>query len=110
MFGATTRQTLVKVQIPIALPTILTGLTQTIMMALGIVVLVALVGAGGLGRQRLPESLTASHRAGRCVLTAMILDRYTQACVDGSSRPPRLSYSVACYSVERSTDCNIGVA
>jgi glycine betaine/proline transport system permease protein len=49
VFGSTTRQTLFKVQIPLALPTILTGLAQTIMMALGIVVLAALVGAGGLG-------------------------------------------------------------
>ena len=42
-FGATRWQTLIKVQIPLAMPTILAGLNQTIMMALGIVVLATLV-------------------------------------------------------------------
>ena len=49
MFGATARQTMRKVQLPMALPTIMTGVTQTIMMALGIVVLATLLGAGGTG-------------------------------------------------------------
>jgi glycine betaine/proline transport system permease protein len=48
-FGSTPRQTLVKVEIPQALPSIMTGVNQTIMMALSIVVIASLVGAGGLG-------------------------------------------------------------
>jgi glycine betaine/proline transport system permease protein len=48
-FGATPRQSLLKVEIPQALPSIMTGVNQTIMMALSIVVIASLVGAGGLG-------------------------------------------------------------
>lgn len=80
MFGANKRQTLVKVQLPMALPTIITGLSQTIMMALGIVVLATLVGADGLGSPVL-QSLNA-RRTGRgiaaglaIVAVAMVLDR-----------------------------------
>jgi glycine betaine/proline transport system permease protein len=50
-FGSTPRQILFKVQLPLAMPTIMTGVNQTIMMALGIVVIAALIGAGGLGRE-----------------------------------------------------------
>jgi glycine betaine/proline transport system permease protein len=80
MFGAATRQTLLKVQLPMALPTIMTGLTQTIMMALGIVVLAALIGAGGLGAVVLQT--LSQRRTGRgiaaglaIVAVAMVLER-----------------------------------
>lgn len=48
-FGATPRQTLWKVELPYALPQIMIGLTQTIMLSLSMVVIAALVGADGLG-------------------------------------------------------------
>ncbi|MFZ9637771.1 MAG: ABC transporter permease, partial [Ilumatobacteraceae bacterium] len=51
MFGATKRQILAKVQLPLAVPSIITGINQTVMMALGIVVIATLVGAGGLGQE-----------------------------------------------------------
>lgn len=80
MFGGTTRQTVLKVQIPMAMPSILTGLTQTIMMALGIVVLAALIGAGGLG-ENVFQSLS-QRRTGRgiaaglaIVAVAIVLER-----------------------------------
>lgn len=80
MFGSTPRQTLFKVQLPIAMPTIMTGVNQTIMMALGIVVLATLLGAGGLG-QEVIEALN-QRRTGRglaaglaIVAVAMVLDR-----------------------------------
>lgn len=48
-FGATPRQTLWKAELPYALPQIMAGLTQTIMLSLSMVVIAALVGADGLG-------------------------------------------------------------
>lgn len=80
VFGSTRRQTLFKVQLPMAMPTILTGLAQTIMMALGIVVLASLIGAGGLGENVL-QSLS-QRRTGRgiaaglaIVAVAVVLER-----------------------------------
>ncbi len=48
-FGATPRQVLLKVELPSAMPQIMAGLTQTIMLSLSMVVIAALVGADGLG-------------------------------------------------------------
>ena len=48
-FGSTTAQTLMKVQLPLALPSIMMGINQTVMMALGMVVIATFIGAGGLG-------------------------------------------------------------
>ena len=83
-FGTTRRQLLQKVQLPMAVPTIMAGINQTIMMALGMVVVASLVGAGGLGedvlralgRFRPGEALLAGLAI---VALAIILDRITQA-------------------------------
>ncbi len=79
-FGSTPWQKLIKVQLPLAMPTILLGVNQTIMMALGIVVIAALIGAGGLGqavfeglqRLRVGQALEAGLAI---VLMAIIFDR-----------------------------------
>lgn len=83
-FGATRWQVLTKVQIPLALPTILAGLNQTIMMALSMVVIAALIGAGGLGSPVILGLNTLD--IGRAVvggvgivLMAIVLDRITQS-------------------------------
>lgn len=82
-FGSTRLQTLFKVQIPQALPTIMTGVNQTIMMAISMVVTCSMIGATGLGS----EVLTGINRleSGRgfaagiaIVIIAIILDRLTQ--------------------------------
>ncbi len=82
MFGSTRRQTLTKVQLPLAMPTILTGINQTIMMALSIVVIAALIGAGGLGQEVLDA--LRNRQVGRAleaglaiVVLAILLDRIT---------------------------------
>ncbi len=82
-FGATSMQVLLKVQIPQAWPSIMAGLNQTIMMALSMVVIAALIGAGGLGTpvfqglNNLNIGLATIGGLG-IVLLAMVLDRITQ--------------------------------
>ena len=83
-FGATRSQVLIRVQVPLAMPTILAGLNQTIMMALSMVVIAALIGAGGLGSPVILGLNTLD--IGRAVigglsivLMAIVLDRITQS-------------------------------
>ncbi len=82
-FGSTTMQKLFKVQIPLAKPTIMAGVNQTIMLALSMVVIAAMIGAGGLGSEvwRAIQRLRPGQgfEAGiAVVIVAMILDRVTQ--------------------------------
>jgi glycine betaine/proline transport system permease protein len=82
-FGATPRQVLWEVQVPLALRTIMAGLNQTLMMALSMAVIAALIGAGGLGLTvytglgRLDIGAATEGGVG-IVLIAIILDRITQ--------------------------------
>ncbi|MBT8328393.1 MAG: proline/glycine betaine ABC transporter permease [Desulfofustis sp.] len=83
-FGATNWQVLAKVQIPLALPTIMAGLNQTIMMALSMVVIASLIGAGGLGAPVVLGLNTldiglATIGGLAIVLIAIVLDRITQS-------------------------------
>ena len=87
-FGSSNWQTLVKVQIPQAIPTIMTGVNQTMMMAVAMVVTCAMIGANGLGM----EVLIAINRteSGRgmiagisIVIIAIIIDRLTQSLGKG---------------------------
>lgn len=87
-FGCTDRQLLFKVQIPNALPSIMAGVNQTVMLALSMVVIASMIGAGGLGNtvltgiQRLDVGL--GFEGGVAVVAlAVILDRITQS-VGGS--------------------------
>lgn len=88
-FGSTELQSLIKVQIPQALPTIMSGVNQTLMMAMSMVVTTSMIGASGLGM----EVLIAVNRVemGRglvsgvaVVIVAIILDRITQGLVKRS--------------------------
>ncbi len=82
-FGATPVQLLFKVQLPLATPTILAGLNQTIMLSLSMVVISAMIGADGLGNvvlQGITQMKIAQGFEGglAVVILAMILDRVTQ--------------------------------
>ncbi|WP_112324112.1 choline ABC transporter permease subunit [Oceanibium sediminis] len=79
-FGATRRQLLYKVELPWAMPQIMAGLTQTIMLSLSMVVIAALVGADGLGVPTLRAlnqvNIAKGFEVGLAiVLIAIILDR-----------------------------------
>jgi glycine betaine/proline transport system permease protein len=79
-FGATRSQLLWKVEIPYALPTIMAGVTQCIMLSLSMVVIAALVGADGLGKPVVRAlnqvNIPMGFEAGiAIVLLAIVLDR-----------------------------------
>jgi glycine betaine/proline transport system permease protein len=83
-FGTTTRQELRLVQVPLAKPSIMLGVNQTIMMALGIVVIAAFIGADGLGQSVLDGlqrfNVGAALNGGvAIVVMAIVLDRVTTA-------------------------------
>ncbi len=82
-FGATRRQLLFKVELPHALPTIMAGITQCIMLSLSMVVIAALVGADGLGKPVVRAlnsvNIAMGFEAGLAiVILAVILDRVFQ--------------------------------
>jgi glycine betaine/proline transport system permease protein len=79
-FGSTRRQLLFKVKLPAALPTIMAGVTQCIMLCLSMVVIASMVGAGGLGaptvRALATNNIPLGTEAGLAiVVVAIILDR-----------------------------------
>ena len=90
-FGCTSRQLLFKVQMPTALPSIMAGVNQTIMLSLSMVVVSSMIGAGGLGNevlrgiQRLDVGL--GFESGLAVvILAVLLDRFTQSFGTGPRR------------------------
>ena len=93
-FGSTPKQALVKVQLPLALPTILAGMNQTIMLALSMVVIAAMIGAGGLGAEVLKGitqlQIDLGFNSGiAVVILAIFLDRITQALGARGNRQSR---------------------
>lgn len=82
-FGATSWQMLKKVQFTLAMPTIMTGVNQTIMMALAMVVVASMIGSGGLGTEVLNGISRLDVGRGfnggiSIVILAIIIDRLTQ--------------------------------
>jgi glycine betaine/proline transport system permease protein len=83
-FGSSSRQTLLEVQLPLAIPSIMVGINQTTMMALAMAVIASMVGAGGLGLEVLRSlqnlNIGRGFQAGlSIVLLAIIIDRITGA-------------------------------
>ncbi|UFH48779.1 glycine betaine/L-proline ABC transporter permease ProW [Pseudomonas sp. KNUC1026] len=89
-FGCTPWQMLMKVQLPLAAPTIMAGVNQTLMLALSMVVVASMISVGGLGLMvlsgigRLDMALASVGGIG-LVLLAIFLDRFTQALGERSS-------------------------
>jgi len=86
-FGASPRRILRQVQIPLALPTIMGGINQVIMLALSMVVIAGMVGAPGLGQPVVQALQTVNVGLGveaglSVVILAMYLDRVTAALGD----------------------------
>ena len=82
-FGSTSFQKLVKLQLPLALPTIMAGINQTIMLSLSMVVIASMIGAQGVGalvyRAVTQVKIGSGFEAGiAIVIIAILLDRLTQ--------------------------------
>lgn len=82
-FGSSRRQTLFDVQLPLAMPTIMAGVNQCIMLALSMTVIASMIGAGGLGNVVLKSMQTLDIGSGfvgglSIVILAILLDRLTE--------------------------------
>lgn len=85
-FGSTPSQKLFKLQLPIAMPTIMAGINQTIMLSLSMVVIASMIGAQGVGayvyRAVTQGNTGVGFEAGLAiVILAIILDRLTQQII-----------------------------
>lgn len=94
-FGCTQRQLLLKVQMPLAMPSIMQGINQTIMLALSMVVIASMIGAGGLGDTVLTGIQRLNVGMGfegglAVVLLAILLDRITQTFGQRGRQPRNL--------------------
>ena len=83
-FGSTPWQKLTKVQLPMALPTIFAGINQTIMMALAMVIIAAMIGVKGLGQPVLQSIYNQYFTKGvlyglAIVIVAIVFDRVSQS-------------------------------
>lgn len=90
-FGSTPMQMLTKVQLPLALPSIMAGVNQCIMLSLSMAVIAAMIGAGGLGgvvyRAITRLEIGSGFEGGLAVvIIAIILDRITQSIGKGNVR------------------------
>jgi glycine betaine/proline transport system permease protein len=88
-FGSTPLQLLWKIQLPLAMPTIMAGINQTMMLSLSMVVIAAMIGSGGFGQGVLAGISQMDIGKGfenglAVVILAMILDRLSQGFVHGS--------------------------
>lgn len=96
-FGCTPRQMLMRVQLPLATPTIMAGVNQTLMLSLSMVVIASMISVGGLGQMvlrgigRLDMGLATVGGVG-LVLLAIFLDRLTQAIGERTSSDPSLRW------------------
>jgi glycine betaine/proline transport system permease protein len=108
-FGAKPRQMLREVQLPLAMPSIMAGVNQTLMLALSMVVIAGLVGAGGLGAVVVRGISTLDVGAGfeggiAVVFLAIYLDRLTSALAKPRRRRTRTPKQAKAPSTTAATD------
>ncbi|TIO45037.1 MAG: ABC transporter permease subunit, partial [Mesorhizobium sp.] len=82
--GLTPWQMFVKIRLPFAIPSVMAGINQSLMMAFGMVVIAGIVGSGGLGETiysavRTLDIATSINAAIAIVILTMVLDRLTQS-------------------------------
>lgn len=92
-FGASRWQLLKDVELPLALPSIMAGVNQTILMCLSMMVIISLIGGGGLGREILEALQYAAKGPGllggfAILFVAMVIDRIVQGAFKGSNKSP----------------------
>jgi len=91
--GLTPWQMFTKIRLPFALPSIMAGVNQSLMMAFGMVVIAGIVGSGGLGETiygavRTLDIATSINAAIAIVILTMVLDRLTQSAAAGRNGRP----------------------
>ncbi len=101
-FGCSERQLLLKVQLPSALPTVMAGVNQTIMLSLSMVVIASMIGGGGLGVvvlrgiQQLDVGL--GFEGGLAVvILAVIMDRLSQSLAKTNSSKKTINQSIRAF-------------
>ncbi|MBZ9655766.1 ABC transporter permease [Phyllobacterium lublinensis] len=92
--GLTPWQMFAKIRLPFAIPSIMAGINQSLMMAFGMVVIAGIVGSGGLGETiygsiRTLDIATSINAAIAIVILTMVLDRLTQSAVDRAKETDR---------------------
>ncbi|PSH70418.1 ABC transporter permease [Phyllobacterium brassicacearum] len=92
--GLTPWQMFTKIRLPFAVPSVMAGINQSLMMAFGMVVIAGIVGSGGLGETiygsiRTLDIATSINAAIAIVVLTMILDRLTQSAVDRAKETDR---------------------
>ncbi|WP_070963981.1 glycine betaine/L-proline ABC transporter permease ProW [Vibrio sonorensis] len=103
-FGASKKQMLYRIQLPLALPTIMAGVNQTLMLSLSMVVIASMIAVGGLGQMvlrgigRLDMGLAAVGGVG-IVILAILLDRITQELGKNAGNTKRRWYQSGPISI-----------
>ncbi|MEK1890052.1 MAG: ABC transporter permease subunit [Phyllobacterium sp.] len=92
--GLTPWQMFTKIRLPFAIPSVMAGINQSLMMAFGMVVIAGIVGSGGLGETiygsiRTLDIATSINAAIAIVILTMVLDRLTQSAVDRAKETDR---------------------
>lgn len=103
-FGANKKQMLYRIQLPLALPTIMAGVNQTLMLSLSMVVIASMIAVGGLGQMvlrgigRLDMGLAAVGGLG-IVILAILLDRITQVLGTNAGNTKQRWYQIGPVSI-----------